>query len=236
MSVTAAEPPWELLARHLAGEAAPHDEAAVRAWQAAAPANAALWQQLTGVWAETGAGAASIAGFGAADTAQAWQKFETSVMGPPPAPPAPPAPSVPPASVPPISSGVLGGFGKAALLLVAGAGAGWLLRTAVPPAAEAPVPTRVAAVTSAPVASVAPAAEVDLVFEDAPVAEVAQRLERAFTGSRVEVTDSLLAGQRFTGVFRGARLKGVLGVVAVATGATIHQRPDSTWVLVRTAD
>ena len=243
MSAAAASPPWELLARHLAGEATPTDEAAVRAWQAAAPDNAVLWQQLTGVWTETAAApaAASAFAFGAADTAHAWQKFEATVLGPPTAgPPAPTAPVGPPPVAPPLpGAGALVGWGKTAALLVVGAGAGWLLRTAVPPAAEAPAPSAqrsvVAAAPSAapPAAPLAPAPAVDLVFEDAPVADVARRLEGAFPGTRVVLADSALAGQRFTGTFRAARPAAVLRVVSVATGATLARQPDSAWVLTR---
>ena len=237
MSAAAASPPWELLARQLAGEATPADEAAVQAWRAAAPANATLWQQLTGVWTETVPAASALA-FGPADTAHAWQRFEANVLGPPPAsPPSPaspaaPTPAVPPA-VPPVLPGVgaLAGWGKAAALLVAGAGAGWLLRTAVPPATEALVPAPVAARADTP--RPVPMA-VDLVFENEPVGSVARRLAGAFPGVRVVVGDSALARQRFTGTFRATGPAAVLRVVGLTTGADLTQRPDSAWVLAPT--
>lgn len=241
MSVADESLPWDLLARQLAGEATPADEAAVQAWRAAAPANAALWQQLTGLWTQTAPVSASLA-FGPADTAHAWQQFETTVLGPPPAPPsstAPTPPNAPPAAPGlPVSPGVLAGWGKAAALLVAGAGTGWLLRTAVPPAAEAPaVVAPVPAATAPPRAdSPRPApASVDLVFENEPLSAVAQRLENAFPGTQVEVVDAELTQQLFTGTFRAARPGGVLRVVSVATGAELTQRPDSVWVLRRAA-
>ncbi|MBC7447296.1 MAG: DUF4974 domain-containing protein, partial [Hymenobacteraceae bacterium] len=227
MSVADASPPWDLLARQLAGEATPADEAAVRAWQAAAPANDVLWQQLTGVWTETGAASGALA-FGPADAAHAWQQFESAVLGPPPTPPAsspvaspaPAPPAVPTPLLPPLAPGVLIGLGKATALLVVGVGAGWLLRTARPPAVEAispPVTTAVAprAVETSRTAPVA----VDLIFENDPLSAVAQRVESAFPGTHVEVADTELARQRFTGTFRAARVAAVLRVVSVATGA-----------------
>lgn len=247
--------PWDLLARCLAGEATSADVAAAAAWQAAAPENAALWRQLTGVWAEAGTAAAPAIAFGAADTAQAWQRFETTVLGPPSASGAPDsAPTVGPAQpvappavpvAPPPSGGLgaLGGLGKAAALLLAGAGAGWLLRSAVPPAPEAsapvPVSTTAPLSTATSAAHLASAAEVDLVFEDTPLAAVARRVEGAFPGTRVEVADPALAEQRFTGTFRAATPAAVLRVASLATGATITRRAaggaatDSAWVLTR---
>lgn len=235
MSAADASPPWDLLARQLAGEATPADEAAVHAWRRAGPENAALWQQLAGVWTETGR-VSTAPVFGVADTAQAWQHFETNVLGPPPAPPATPAvPNAPPAVPGAGGVGALAGWGKVAALLVVGAGTGWLLRTALPPATDPPplaarVEKVVPLVDTAPVRSLA---TVDLVFEDEPVRSVARRLESAFAGTHVIVADSALAGQRFTGTFRAARPAGVLRVVGVATGAALAQRPDSTWVLGR---
>jgi ferric-dicitrate binding protein FerR (iron transport regulator) len=233
MSSADVSPPWDLLARQLAGEATPADEAAVRAWCAATPANAAVWQQLTGVWTEAGA-AATTPVFGPADTAQAWQQFEANVLGPSP-PGAPAAPSAPPAT-----PGVLEGWGKVAALLVAGAGAGWVLRTAIPAAPEsAAAPITHAASADSVNGSAALGAEqagpapVDLVFEETPVAEVAQRLEHTFAGLHVVVADSVLARQRFTGTFQAARPVAVLRVMTLATGATLTHRADSAWVVGR---
>ncbi len=234
MSATATSPPWDLLARQLAGEATPADEAAVRAWQAVAPANAVLWQQLTGVWTEAGA-ASTPPIFGPADTVHAWQQFEATVLGPPPASPTAPGPSAP---SPGGFSGVggLAGWGKGAALLVAGVGAGWLLRTAVPPAAEATLPASVTTQAPARADSIRSVAAVDLIFENEALRAVALRVEAAFPGTRVEVTDAELAQQRFTGTFRAAQPAAVLRVVSVATGAELLQRgSDSTWVLARPA-
>ncbi len=231
--------PWDLLARQLAGEATPADAAAVRAWQAAAPGNAALWQQLTGMWSE--ASAASMAPiapvFNPADTAAAWQRFEANVLGPPPLP----NPTSAPQPGLPVSPGVVGLWGKAAALLVVGAGAGWLLRTTMPPAEEAPATAPIATTVARPTETVAApsanvAAEVDLVFENTPVRTVARRLERAFPGTTIAIPDSGVARQQFTGTFRGTRPAVVLRVVGVATGATALHQADSTWVLQRAAE
>jgi ferric-dicitrate binding protein FerR (iron transport regulator) len=238
MSVAASSPPWDLLARHLAGEATPADEAAVRAWQAAEPSNAALWQQLTGVWTEAGQAAAPA--FTAADTARAWQQFETTVLGPP-APSAPSAPTASPPVTPPVpfqSASWLAGWGKATALLVVGASTGWLLRASIPPAVDAAPPIQAEAVVPAALPSITAQqpGEIDLIFEDEPVRLVARRLERAFAGTHVHVDDSVLANQRFTGTFRAARVGQVLRVVAITTGAITAQQADSAWVLRRAAD
>ncbi len=236
---------WELLAKHLAGESTPAEEAALRAWAAADPANQALLLSANHTWAQAALGAeAAMAvpvAFSPAEVQHAWQRFETTVLGPAPSgstapqpPNVPAGPAAPAPAVPVLpGAGWWVGAGKGLGLLAVGVGTGWLLRTAVPaePAVVVAPPAAAAAPAVAPVSrSLAP---VDLVFEDAPLGMVARRLEGAFPGTHVVVADSALAGQRFTGTFRAAQPAAVLRVVGVATGAALARRPDSTWVLGR---
>lgn len=232
----APDAPWDLLARYLAGEATPTEQAELRTWASQRPEHQAVLTEATQAWTQAGP-LATAAPFGLADVDQAWQRFETQVWGVPPSAPPPSSPPPVPPTTPPV--GWVVGWGKAAALLVVGASSGWLLRTAMPPAAAPPSSPAPVATASAPPAAVSAAAvpaAIDLIFEDEPVRAVAQRLESAFPGTRIEVAEAELAQQRFTGTFRAARPEAVLRVVSVATGAELTRRPpDSTWVLLRPA-
>lgn len=261
-----ADEPWELLARHLAGEGTPADEAAVRAWVAARPENLSLLLDSARTWEQAALGQPLAVGastalasefvFNPADLDRAWQRFETNVLGPPPAAspgsaPASPAPPGPPPLVPPAAPvGWVAGLLKTASLLVVGVGAGWWLNSAsqqpgnsaspvvaqadstaprAPDSTARPAPPLVAQPIAAD--SLRPGQSADLIFDNTPVAEVARTLERTFVETRVLVPDSALASCRFTGSFHPAQPAAVLRVVSVATSATLTHRPDGSWEL-----
>jgi transmembrane sensor len=68
------EAPWELLARHLAGEATPAERDTLRAWVAARPERLGLLTDATRAWERAGADPVSTL-FSAADVDAAWQRF-----------------------------------------------------------------------------------------------------------------------------------------------------------------
>lgn len=123
--------PWELLARHLAGEVSPPERAALRSWVAADPQHLQLLTTVTRAWERAGEAAAAPVLFSPADVAAAWQRFQP-LMGPPvvPSPPATP----PPVAQPPWWAAKLGvgAWVPAAMLAAAGLGALVLLRRPAP--------------------------------------------------------------------------------------------------------
>ncbi len=68
------EAPWELLARHLAGEATPAERDTLRAWVAARPERLGLLTDATRAWERAGADPVPTL-FSAADVDAAWQRF-----------------------------------------------------------------------------------------------------------------------------------------------------------------
>ncbi|TGE14851.1 FecR family protein [Hymenobacter elongatus] len=78
------EAPWELLAKHLAGEATPDELERLRAWVTADPKRLGLLTDATRAWER--AGAAPVAElFGAMEVEAAWQRFRPKMMAPKPA-------------------------------------------------------------------------------------------------------------------------------------------------------
>ncbi|GAA3952827.1 FecR family protein [Hymenobacter algoricola] len=97
------EAPWDLLAKHLAGEATPGEREALRTWVAADPQRLGLLTDTTRAWERAGARPVPDL-FSSADVDAAWQRLRPLMVGakpenPPPAPPGkvialPPAPAV----------------------------------------------------------------------------------------------------------------------------------------------
>ncbi|RAK64178.1 FecR family protein [Hymenobacter edaphi] len=85
--------PWELLAKHLAGEASAAEQAQLHQWLTAAPSRLRLLTDATRAW-ERGGRVAEV--FTDADVAPAWQRFSVAAglqaAGTAPAPPAPAEP------------------------------------------------------------------------------------------------------------------------------------------------
>jgi len=123
--------PWELLARHLAGEVSAPERAALRRWVAADPQHLQLLTTVTRAWERAGEAAAAPVLFSPADVAAAWQRFQP-LLGLP-LPPAPPA-AAPPVAQPPWWAANLGpgAWVPAAMLAAAGLGALVLLRRPAP--------------------------------------------------------------------------------------------------------
>lgn len=232
----APDAPWDLLARYLAGEATPTEQAELRAWASQRPEHQAILRETTAAWEKS---ALPPSSFAPADVDRAWHRFETQVWGPPPAPPVAPSPT-----------GWLAGLWKTAGLMAVGVGAGWWLHattatdrktpplstTAAPMVradsaarhpASSPVPLP-SPTNPAPTASTT--ASADLVFDNTPLPDVADRLTTAF-GVRVVLADTALRGCRFTGTFHTPQPEQVLHVVSVAISATFTQLPDGTWEL-----
>lgn len=98
--------PWDLLARHLAGEATPAERDRLRAWVAAKPERLGLLTDATRAWER--AGAPVVPGlFTAADVDAAWQRFKPLMRAnaggaPADAAPAPEAPPRGPAKIIPL--------------------------------------------------------------------------------------------------------------------------------------
>ncbi|PJJ48781.1 FecR family protein [Hymenobacter chitinivorans] len=78
------EAPWDLLAKHLAGEAAPDELEQLRTWVAADPKRLGLLTDATRAWERTGAVPVADL-FSAADVEAAWQRFRPKMTGPAPA-------------------------------------------------------------------------------------------------------------------------------------------------------
>jgi transmembrane sensor len=84
MSTLHSEPeaPWDLLAKHLAGEATPGELEQLRAWVTADPKRLGLLTDATRAWER--AGAAPVAGlFSEADVEAAWQRFRPKMVANP---------------------------------------------------------------------------------------------------------------------------------------------------------
>ncbi|MCB2378877.1 FecR domain-containing protein [Hymenobacter sp. BT635] len=74
------EAPWELLAKHLAGEATPDELEQLRTWVSADPKRLGLLTDATRAWERTGA--AAVTGlFSEADVDAAWQRFRPKMTG-----------------------------------------------------------------------------------------------------------------------------------------------------------
>lgn len=81
-----AEAPWNLLAKHLAGEATPDELEQLRSWITADPKRLGLLTDATRAWERTGA--APVADlFSTADVEAAWQRFRPKMAGATPAAP-----------------------------------------------------------------------------------------------------------------------------------------------------
>ncbi|UOQ54594.1 FecR family protein [Hymenobacter cellulosivorans] len=79
-----AEAPWDLLAKHLAGEATPGELEQLRTWVSADPKRLGLLTDATRAWERTGA--ATVADlFSDADVEAAWQRFRPKMTGAKPA-------------------------------------------------------------------------------------------------------------------------------------------------------
>ncbi|TGE20298.1 DUF4974 domain-containing protein [Hymenobacter aquaticus] len=75
-----AEAPWELLAKHLAGEATPGELEQLRAWFTADPKRLGLLTDATRAWERAGAPPVAEL-FSAADVEAAWQRFRPQMVG-----------------------------------------------------------------------------------------------------------------------------------------------------------
>ncbi|SHI29897.1 FecR family protein [Hymenobacter daecheongensis DSM 21074] len=98
------EAPWELLARHLAGEATPGELEELRTWVVADPWRLGLLTDATRAWERVGAAPVPDL-FSPADVEAAWQRFRPQMLGARPAPEAPQSPAAPPAKVVPMYPG-----------------------------------------------------------------------------------------------------------------------------------
>jgi len=79
------EAPWELLARHLAGEATPEERDKLRAWVAAQPERLGLLTDATRAWERAGASPVRTL-FSNANVEAAWQRFRPHMHLAPSAP------------------------------------------------------------------------------------------------------------------------------------------------------
>jgi ferric-dicitrate binding protein FerR (iron transport regulator) len=85
-----AEAPWDLLAKHLAGEASASEQQELHAWITATPDRLPLLTDATRAWERGGSGAEE---FSEADVEVAWQRFRVAAeLAPAPTPVAVPAP------------------------------------------------------------------------------------------------------------------------------------------------
>ncbi len=73
-----------------------------------------------------------------------------------------------------------------------------------------------------------------LVFRDAPVGEVAEDLRRWY-GVELRVTDSALLARHFTGTFVAEPRDRVVDVIALALGARVERRGDTTYLTPKTS-
>lgn len=110
-----ADAPWDLLARHLAAEATPDEQARLRHWLHADPVHLQILTTVTRAWERAGEAAPAPILFSARDVEAAWQRFRP-LMGIQPAGHTPPKPAAPEAVIRPI-----GGSWVAPLLRVAAA-------------------------------------------------------------------------------------------------------------------
>ena len=67
--------PWDLLARHLAAEATPGEQARLRQWLHAAPAHLQILATVTRAWERAGETAPAPVLFTPAQVEAAWQRF-----------------------------------------------------------------------------------------------------------------------------------------------------------------
>ncbi|MCB2409516.1 FecR family protein [Hymenobacter lucidus] len=81
-----AEAPWDLLAKHLAGEAMPEELEQLRNWITADPKRLGLLTDATRAWERTGAAPVAEL-FSEADVEAAWQRFRPKMTGAKPAAP-----------------------------------------------------------------------------------------------------------------------------------------------------
>ena len=79
--------PWDLLARHLAAEATPGEQARLRHWLHADPTHLQILTTVTRAWERAGEAAPAPVLFGPAEVEAAWQRFRP-LMGAGMAPPA----------------------------------------------------------------------------------------------------------------------------------------------------
>jgi len=95
------EAPWDLLAKHLAGEATPAEREQLRAWVAADPQRLGLLTDTTRAWERVGAAPVPDL-FSAADVEAAWQRFRPRMLGHDSGPKAPQNPAAAPPKVIPL--------------------------------------------------------------------------------------------------------------------------------------
>ncbi len=74
--------PWDLLARHLASEATPDEQALLRHWLHADPGHLQILTTVTRAWEHAGEAAPAPALFSAHDVEAAWQRFRPLMGGP----------------------------------------------------------------------------------------------------------------------------------------------------------